>query len=856
MNNSLSALLFGTFAFAASLVSFGIAVYLAPHWKNKSAGKLIRLEICTAIWALGYSMEFFSPDFTLVLWWIKIEYLGVVWVGLFLLDFILDITGKAHYLPKKAFLILGTLPVAIIILVLTNDLHGLIWQRAWLDVKGLIPVVAYVRGQAFWVFVVYSHGLLVLSTAVLIGALIPARGMPRKQFITVLMGISLPWVANLLYVLPFTSEALPDLTPVSFTLTGLAFAVGLMRHQMLSLIPLAHETVIESMGDPVISLDREDRILDINQAARRAFTLDIPRPGAHRLAHLFPELHRALTRHRRPEPVEAEISLEARGQRRDWHMRLFALTTPKADPSGWLIILRDITEWKENQAALMESERIHRTMLQAAPNPVVLFDGQFQVTHINPAFTRIFGWESQEIMGKTIDFIPEKNCNRQKAALSKVLADKKIHDFVTRRRTKTGELIDVSINAALCRTEDGGNTSIVVNFTDITKIKETEKELRKTRNYIRSIINSMPSILIGLDAAGGITHWNTEAARVTGIKGKKARSLPLERIFPELSDHVLKIGNIIETGEIKKLPRVTLPISAGTMTADITIYPIASDEDRGAVVWMDDITDRIRLEEMMVQSEKMLSVGGLAAGMAHEINNPLAGMIQSLQVIRNRLTKGHPANLEAAEACGIQLHRLHAYLDSRGILTLMTLMNDSGQRAAQIVSNMLSFSRKSGQNKSPHRLSGILDDTIGLIQSDYRMTHDYDFKNIEIQRDDARQMPKVPCQKGEIQQVLLNILKNGAEAMMDAATPSPCFTIRCLCKAGRAIIHIKDNGPGMDATTRKRIFEPFFTTKDVGVGTGLGLSVSYFIITENHGGTLSVDSHPGKGTQFTITLPL
>ncbi|MFA5906886.1 MAG: ATP-binding protein, partial [Desulfobacula sp.] len=301
---------------------------------------------------------------------------------------------------------------------------------------------------------------------------------------------------------------------------------------------------------------------------------------------------------------------------------------------------------------------------------------------------------------------------------------------------------------------------------------------------------------------------------------------------------------------------VRLTTAAKTILTDITIYPILSDAVKGAVIRVDDISDRVRIEEMMIQSEKMLSVGGLAAGMAHEINNPLAGMLQNIQVIRNRLEKDLPANFTAASECGISLEMIKVYMEKRGIFSMMELITDSGYRAAKIVENMLAFSRKSSHRKSTYYLHDIMEASIGLIENDYSMKKKYDFRSIKIIRQYQEGVPPVSCEKTQIQQVFLNILKNGAEAMTGFETLSPQFVIRSFKEENDVVLEIEDTGPGIADDIQKRIFEPFFTTKEVGVGTGLGLSVSYFIITENHGGTLAVDSVPGKGTIFIIKLPI
>jgi signal transduction histidine kinase len=182
---------------------------------------------------------------------------------------------------------------------------------------------------------------------------------------------------------------------------------------------------------------------------------------------------------------------------------------------------------------------------------------------------------------------------------------------------------------------------------------------------------------------------------------------------------------------------------------------------------------------------------------------------------------------------------------------------DAGKRAAAIVSNMLSFSRKSASGFVQEDICMLLDQTLELAASDYNLKKRFDFKKIEIKRDYAKGLPPVYCKASEVQQVFFNILSNGAQAMMGVETQiSPCFVLRIFQEDSMLCVKIRDNGPGMTPDTRKRVFEPFFTTKTVGEGTGLGLAVSYFIITENHKGRIEVTSHQGNGSCFLIKLPL
>jgi len=194
------------------------------------------------------------------------------------------------------------------------------------------------------------------------------------------------------------------------------------------------------------------------------------------------------------------------------------------------------------------------------------------------------------------------------------------------------------------------------------------------------------------------------------------------------------------------------------------------------------------------------------------------------------------------------------FMEKRGILSSLELISQAGLRAAQIVSSMLEFSRKSASNHSLVNITALLDKALSLCSADYDLKKRYDFRTIRIVRDCDPDMPLVSCVETQIQQVVMNILTNAAQAMAD--TTSPTISLKTFLKEDWACIEIEDNGPGMTEEIRKHVFEPFYTTKPVGEGTGLGLSVSYFIIVNHHNGTINVDSVLGRGAKFTIRLPI
>jgi PAS domain S-box-containing protein len=415
---------------------------------------------------------------------------------------------------------------------------------------------------------------------------------------------------------------------------------------------------------------------------------------------------------------------------------------------------------------------------------------------------------------------------------------------------------DYSVRAVKLGDDEFGQLTDAFNNM-LEQVERRDLDLRRLRNMLSNIVNSMPSVLVGVDAEGRVTQWNLEAERMTGITAGEAEGRILNDVFPILSREMERVRSAIRNRETLRDEKIRSVRNGETRYSDVTVYPLIANGVEGAVIRMDDVTERVRIEEIMIQSEKMLSVGGLAAGMAHEINNPLAGILQNMQVIRNRISDNIPRNIQTAKECGTSLSNITEYMKRREIFSMIDAVMESGKRAGQIVDNMLSFSRKSGSRFRYHNLSQLLDRTVELASNDYDLKKKYDFRQVEIVREYAPAMPSVLCEGSKIQQVFLNLLKNGAQAMASVKEKVEVsrFILRVNVDGNMARVEIEDNGPGMEKNVMKRVFEPFFTTKGVGMGTGLGLSVSYFIITENHKGSMSVESSPGKGAKFIIRLP-
>jgi PAS domain S-box-containing protein len=530
----------------------------------------------------------------------------------------------------------------------------------------------------------------------------------------------------------------------------------------------------------------------------------------------------------------------------------------------------DITQLKRTEEELRKANDIINR------SPVVAFRWKnahgWPVEYVSENVKALFGYSSEDfISGRTqfADAVHPEDLERVAQEVRQNSDDERINNFEHepyRIVTKNGELKWVNDLTQIRRDFQGTIIHYEGIVYDITDRKQAEEDMRNLRNYLVNIIDSMPSVLIGVDNNGRVTQWNRQAQLATGLSSESAKQLDLTEAFPRLGKEIDRIKKAIQDREVIRDIKVPHDLHGETCYEDLTIFPLAGDDVEGAVIRVDDVTERVHLEELIIQNEKMLSVGGLAAGMAHEINNPLAGILQNISVLSNRLLKDLPTNQKAADEAGITLAALRKYLALRKLPKMLEEIQNSGMRATTIVRNTLGFARKSDRTVSSHDLCTLLDQTIDLVKTDYDMKKKYDFKKIRIEKAYEEANTMVRCEASKIQQVFLNLLKNGAEAMSSIGSQvskgnadiqkTPMFILRVKNNGPWVRVEIEDNGPGIDDKTRRHIFEPFFTTKPVGKGTGLGLSVSYFIITEDHCGEMWVENRQRGGARFVIRLPV
>jgi PAS domain S-box-containing protein len=410
----------------------------------------------------------------------------------------------------------------------------------------------------------------------------------------------------------------------------------------------------------------------------------------------------------------------------------------------------------------------------------------------------------------------------------------------------------------------------------LNQLRKLNVEIVRLQHLLQSTTDSMPSALIVLDIEGRVLLWNPAAEVLTGQAAPQVQGQSLWQACPDLCRYRDLFEQALRERQVVRRHKEQLATEAGVAYRNVDVFPLSAKDIEGAVLRIDDVTERMRIEEIMRQSAKMASVGRLAAGIAHEINNPLSAMMQSAQMLQMTFDAHRSRTRERLQACGIDPAGLDRYLQEHNSIEYLTGIRSAGERAATIVSNLLSFSRKSSK-PALHDLNVLVQQTLDLAATDYNLKKKYDFRAIKIARELAPDLPKVLCDGQQIQQVVLNLVRNAAQGMetkrmatqaLGDTEYQPWLALRTAlvkdegknqnAQPSKPMVRleVEDNGPGLPAATQAQLFEPFFTTKDEGEGTGLGLWLAWSIVVEQHRGRIWGELSPAGGARFVIELPV
>jgi PAS domain S-box-containing protein len=527
-----------------------------------------------------------------------------------------------------------------------------------------------------------------------------------------------------------------------------------------------------------------------------------------------------LTTSARPR-VHLEFRLQGADGRQHWVEGTFSNLLDNPHVNGVVVNLHDITSHRRTEEELRRTQRRYQRLFDDAPAMYVLTratpDGPL-ILDCNAAFAQALGYDRAELRGRPLaDFYtPASRTALLTGGYAQALAGG-ITDAERQLVARDGRVIDTLLRAVPEHDHAGRVTGTRAMFVDITARKRAEEAAA----LLASIVRSSDDAILAVSLDGMVQSWNGGAERIFAVDADEAVGRPIQALLPDGWEGWEAIAADVRRGVGRDHLAVHLRRADGSLAElSVTVSPIRNAD--GAVVSAAfvarDVTEQRRLAQRLAQAERLSALGELAAGVAHEVNNPLTAVVATAELL------------------------LHQEL-TPVVRDDLALIHREAQRAGDIVRSLLRFARHREPVREPLAPDTVLNDALAVLE--HRLAR----HRIQVRRR-CEPTPLIMADRDQLTQVLINLVNNAIDAMEAGGELTVAVTP---CAEGVAFT-VSDTGPGIAAEVLPRIFDPFFTTKPPGEGTGLGLSIAHGIV-QAHGGHISASNRPEGGACFRVVLP-
>jgi len=604
--------------------------------------------------------------------------------------------------------------------------------------------------------------------------------------------------------------------------------------QLFSLISKSQQgyrDLIDSFDDVLLALSLDGQIRAVNRSfsdlVDTPFQEIIGRPLADFVQESSGDgeklVERAMPRFMERRQWSGVVQVRVKGQGSPFYFDCVAHAMMRdGEIHGITVLARDVSALRKNEARFTELfESLQEGIYITTPDGAIL--------DVNPALVRMLGYDSKEDVLKRQ--VPEIFVDRAERKIVKEQVERQpmIQGREITLIRKDGTSIVCLNTAAAVRDNSGRVVRYQGALMDITERREMERRLHQQQEFARRLVDNFPDLILVLDAASHYTFVSPRCKEVLGYDVEDTQQMEFGgRTHPEDLPAVLSLyKDIIAGKQIFASLEIRVRHKQGEWRRIRFNFSPLSDEKgniEGVVLSGRDVTDLKRLEEQLIQAERLAAMGQMLAGVAHELNNPLTAILGVTELLRER-----PG---ADESTRRQLELTHR----------------QARRAARIVQNLLEFSRPASPQKKPLDLNNILERTLQLHEHSLRRN------NIEVDFRLPAELPGVVGDANQLIQIFLNLITNAEQAIREVRD-SGRIQIRAGRIGNQLTITVQDDGVGIRPEALQRIFDPFYTTKRPGGGTGLGLSICMSIIRE-HGGNIEAETLPAGGSAFTIYLPV
>ncbi|MFH1807618.1 MAG: PAS domain S-box protein [Pseudomonadota bacterium] len=626
-----------------------------------------------------------------------------------------------------------------------------------------------------------------------------------------------------------------------------------------------YRTTLTSIGDGVITTDAGTRVEFLNPEAEALTGWSLGEARGRPIQEVF----RVINEHSR-QTVENPVAGVLRAGRvvglanhtllvaRDGSERPIAdsgapIRDSQGQITGVVLVFRDQSEERAAQHRLQQSEERYRSVVEQASDGIFISDATGQYVEVNPAACAMLGFSRDELLRKRIvDLIPPEELGTQPLRLDELRAGKTLLSERHLLR-KDGSRLEVEISARMF--PDGRFQGLT---RDVSQRKQAERELEKAAREWQQTFDASQDAIWILDAEQRIQRSNQAAQRMFG---RSAGALLGQHCYDIVHEDARPHADCPMRRACAGRCRETMELRQGERWFEVQVDPIlgAQGQCEGAVHLVTDITERKRLQAQIAQADRLTSMGTLAAGVAHEINNPLAYVLYNIESLAGDL----PRLADAARRCTVALRQqlgdagVEALLGDAGDLLQPAQLDDAVdrmrqalggvQRIKEVTRGLGSFARVEQVEQGAVDLRHAIDNALRMAGNEIKF-------RARLVRD-LNPVPLVWASEGKLSQVFLNLILNAAHATPEGDVEHHRIGLRTWSETDKVFAEVSDTGSGIAPENLQRIFEPFFSTKGPGKGSGLGLAICKSIVHE-FGGDIEVHSELGQGSRFVVHLPV
>ncbi len=462
------------------LISALVLLYIGFFSWNKGKLYIFLCLLTVSIYEFGYAFEILYDNLEWVKFWIKIEYLGIVFLPSAWLVFALNFTGYKEKINKRTIGMLFIFPVIILLMNYTNDFHHLFYIDLSMNYDGLFPIVEIVKGPWYWINIIYTYSLMLMGFSILASAYFKSVAVVRKQILLIMIGWVIPWVSDIIYSLEILRFKI-DLCPLTFTLSGIIISYAIWNFKLIRLTPIASEIVFSNMTDGVIILDSENNIVNFNCSAQSIITaLQNEKVDTKEIEELFADYKEVLNLLHGNTDKENLIAIKNNENIRYYKANVNIIHKKNGKIKGKILTFNDVTEIEQNRKKLAENLNFLQTFIDAIPNPIYSKDENGVYNHCNIAFTEFLGIKKDEVIGSTANEIFEKELADTYVKFDKYLAEqRKAQVYESKMKYKDGTHRDVIFSKSMITDEQGNSKGIAGVVVDISEQKKNEEKINK-----------------------------------------------------------------------------------------------------------------------------------------------------------------------------------------------------------------------------------------------------------------------------------------------------------------------------------------------------------------------------------------